>query len=59
MRVEAIPDRLRDLINGNLTETEVDSIIQTFAETCIVNRQVLWSGMLRKAAQRWANEHDY
>ncbi|EGU72826.1 hypothetical protein FOXB_16665, partial [Fusarium oxysporum f. sp. conglutinans Fo5176] len=35
------------------------SMRRTFQKSCVANRQVLWSGMLRQKAHHWADKHDF
>lgn len=42
-----------------LTVQEAKDIYRQFQRSCVPNRQVLWSGMLREYAQKWADRHDY
>jgi hypothetical protein len=53
------PDAIRQLIHRWLTDEEAENILLRFQKTCIPNRQVLWSGMLREHAQRWADAHGF
>lgn len=40
-----------------LSKGELEQICQQFESTCRPNNQVLWSGVLREHAQRWADQH--
>ncbi|KAM0282076.1 hypothetical protein ACHAPQ_009722, partial [Fusarium lateritium] len=50
---------IRNLIRCWLTGQEAKAILSQFRKSCIPNRQVLWSGMLRETAQKWADAHDF
>lgn len=50
-----IPEPLHDFIRQNLTRDEADAIFKQFKKSFIPNRQVLWTGMTRNSAQRWAD----
>ncbi len=50
-----IPEPLQDFIRQNLTRDEADAISKQFKKSFIPNRQVLWTGMTRDSAQRWAD----
>ncbi|KAK5993614.1 hypothetical protein PT974_07048 [Cladobotryum mycophilum] len=54
-----LPPAIRQLIENFLTNEEITQICQQFRQSCIPNRQVLWSGMLREFAQRWADRHGF
>ncbi|KAH7000957.1 hypothetical protein EDB80DRAFT_647862 [Ilyonectria destructans] len=53
------PSQIRKLASHWVTVKEAEGIYRQFQRSCIQNRQVLWSGMLRKTAQRWADERDF
>ncbi|WKT54237.1 hypothetical protein QSH57_004821 [Fusarium oxysporum f. sp. vasinfectum] len=42
-----------------ITDEEANKIHLQFQKSCVANRQVLWSGMLRQKAQYWADKHDF
>ncbi|KAH7131724.1 hypothetical protein B0J13DRAFT_508831 [Dactylonectria estremocensis] len=42
-----------------LTVQEAEDIYWQFQKSCIRNRQVLWSGMERKKAQKWADKRNF
>jgi len=49
---------LMPILQEYLTIEEETQILQQFKSKWRPNSQVLWSGILRKKAQRWAEEHD-
>lgn len=53
-----MPCRLRTFISEQLCDDEIREITNQFSHSLIENRQVLWTGMTRELAQRWANDHD-
>ncbi|KAF4979358.1 hypothetical protein FZEAL_4399 [Fusarium zealandicum] len=55
----ATSPQLRELARQWLTVQEAKGIDQQFRRSFIRNRQVLWSGMLRSTAQRWADQHGF
>ncbi|EJP61864.1 uncharacterized protein BBA_09201 [Beauveria bassiana ARSEF 2860] len=52
------PDALMQFIHGNLSSAEIASIAVQLQKSCVPDRQVLWTGMTREAAQKWADAHD-
>ncbi|KAJ6784559.1 hypothetical protein PWT90_09369 [Aphanocladium album] len=52
------PRQLRHFIEANLTATEIRSIWAQLKGACAFGHQVLWTGMSREAAQKWADSHD-
>ncbi|CEI60186.1 unnamed protein product [Fusarium venenatum] len=59
VRPESLPPMIRQLTGLWLNEQEVKDICQQFQESCVPNRQVLWTGMYRQQAQKWADQHNY
>jgi hypothetical protein len=49
---------IQALVRSWLTVQEAREIYQQFQKSCIRNQQVLWSGMTREKAQRWADKHN-
>ncbi|PQK16787.1 hypothetical protein BB8028_0006g11060 [Beauveria bassiana] len=52
------PDALMQFIHGNLSSATIASIAVQLQKSCVPDRQVLWTGMTREAAQKWADAHD-
>lgn len=50
---------LQRLMGHWLTVQEAEDIYRQFQRSCVPNRQVLWSGMLREYAQKWADRRDF
>ncbi|XEV04488.1 hypothetical protein FSHL1_009775 [Fusarium sambucinum] len=59
LRPESLPPTIRQLTELWLTKQDAKDICQQFQSSCVPNRQVLWSGMLRETAQQWADQHNY
>lgn len=51
------PQPLRQFIETNLTSTEICSIWSQLQTSCAPDHQVLWTGMTRERAQKWADCH--
>lgn len=45
------------LLRQYVTTEEEEQIIRQFQLACIPGRQVLWTGMFRNQAQKWADDH--
>ncbi|WQF76622.1 hypothetical protein CDEST_01636 [Colletotrichum destructivum] len=54
-----LQDLLKVICPVYITLEEARLICNQFKGSFRPNRQVLWSGMERQAAQKWANAHDY
>ncbi|KAL6918907.1 hypothetical protein FSST1_002933 [Fusarium sambucinum] len=52
-------ETIRNLIRYWITEEEASDILLQFRKACIPNHQLLWSGMLRATAQKWADTHGF
>jgi hypothetical protein len=52
-----IPANLRSFIDQHLTVEEAEQISDQFSRSLTPNNQVLWTGMPRDVAQRWADEN--
>ncbi|TQW01486.1 hypothetical protein IF2G_11001 [Cordyceps javanica] len=51
------PQPLRQFIETNLASTEICSIWSQLQTSCAPDHQVLWTGMPRERAQKWADSH--
>lgn len=56
---QQLPSQIWKLASLWVTDKEAKGIYRQFQRSCTQNRQVLWSGMLRATAQRWADERDF
>lgn len=52
------PPKIEAVIRRYLTAEESQEICRQFLQSCVPNHQVLWSGMQRGFAQKWADGHD-
>lgn len=52
------PVRLRAFVHEQLDEREEGQIAAQLARSCVPDRQVLWTGMTRELAQKWADAHN-
>ncbi|KAK8912625.1 hypothetical protein VCV18_012304 [Metarhizium anisopliae] len=55
---DALPPVLDAFVRRHLTLEEIDEIRHQFSRALVTDRQVLWTGMTREAAQRWADKHN-
>ncbi|KJR88563.1 uncharacterized protein SPSK_07509 [Sporothrix schenckii 1099-18] len=52
----ARPPETAEFIRQFLTDGEVAELDQEFASSCEPNKQVMWTGIAREAAQKWADD---
>ncbi len=53
------PSGINEAIREWITANEEKEIREQFQNSCVRNRQVLWSGMHREVAQEWADKHGF
>ena len=54
---DGLPEPVREAMLQFLSIKEAEQILVQLQQTCIPNKQVLWSGMTREIAQDWADKH--
>ena len=54
---KGLPESVNEAARLFLSMEESEQILVQLQQTCIPNKQVLWSGMTKEVAQAWADKH--